>query len=119
MFSRIWFRLCGKSALKYFDNLVVLLHNNVKGQLFLGGFKMTITKGRLVYNLSLIVVTLVLGIVFYGSQFAPIFFVISGIGIFMTLDRVVERSKKNFIKFGIPIGFVFFIIVFVSQMINN
>lgn len=80
---------------------------------------MSISRGRLIYNLSFILITFILGIIYYGNTIASIFFLICFIGVFMTLDRVVERSRKNDMRIGLPIAFIFFVIVMVSVLLTQ
>lgn len=79
---------------------------------------MAISRGRLIYNLSIIVISLVLAIILYPSTIAGFLILVCTIGVFMTLDRMFPWSKKNAMKFCIPIVVIFMLIVAVSVIMT-
>ncbi|KAA0565825.1 hypothetical protein F0342_03805 [Bacillus sp. CH30_1T] len=70
-------------------------------------------RNKLVYNLSIIISTLILGIYTYPKAISEFFFLVVGIGIFFTIGLVFPRTKKNS-KMIFWIGFSIMFIVILS-----
>ncbi|MBN3555782.1 hypothetical protein JYA63_16005 [Fictibacillus nanhaiensis] len=59
---------------------------------------------RLIYNLFIILITLVIGFFYFPSSQSQFAFIVSGIGFFFTLGLIIPKTKRN-LRLGFMIAF--------------
>ena len=76
-------------------------------------------KALLSYQLTVLLILLIIGFITFPSQFANIMFFIAAIGVFFLVDTLMKNKKRS-VRFGLLalIAIVYFCLVLVS-IINS